>query len=315
MTLTDAPPAGFSERLAEVRWHRPLLAVAALGSVATIACLIGLLIDPRELVGAPLWAKPLKFSISSVIYSVTWAWLIAQLPATKRAAGRAGTVIAVALAVELLLIIGDSIIGHRSHFNVSSVFDTVVWSAMATLISAMWIATLIVSIMLWSLRTGSAARRLVIRLATLIALVGLGLGFLMTIPTASQRADFEGIAGAHTVGADDGGAGLLLLGWSTTHGDLRIPHFVGMHALQLLPLMLLAIELASRRVVGLRSPRVQIGLVATAATGYVLTLALLTWQALRGQSIVQPDSFTLAGAGLIVVAVAAGAMASWSRRA
>jgi hypothetical protein len=79
-----------------------------------------------------------------------------------------------------------------------------------------------------------------------------------------------------------------------------------MHALQLIPLALLAIELLSRRIPRLRSVAVRHGLVWVITVTYIATLALLTWQALRGQSIVQPDALTLGVAAVI----GAGSVAS-----
>jgi hypothetical protein len=42
--------------------------------------------------------------------------------------------------------------------------------------------------------------------------------------------------GTHTVGAGDGGPGLPFVNWSTIGGDLRIAHFIAIHAIQIVPL-------------------------------------------------------------------------------
>jgi hypothetical protein len=297
-----------SSTLAGIRWHRPLLGLAVAMGVLVVVCIIGILVDPRTLLGVNVWEKPLKFAISTAVYAVTWSWLIGQLQRFQRVAWWAGTISVVLLAIELVIITGAAVVGMTSHFNVSTPLNTVLWSIMAGSIGTLWVATFVVSIILFRNPLGDRARSLAIRAGAVIALAGMALAFLMTGPTAAQLDDWQGIAGAHTVGLADGGPGLPLLGWSTVAGDLRIPHFVGMHALQVIPLALILIELASRRFAVLRSVDVRFRLVAIISASYVAVLGILTWQALRGQSIVQPDATTIT-VTLVVAALALAAAA------
>lgn len=295
--------------VAGIRWHRPLLVLAAAMGVLVVVCLVGLVVDPRESLGVNVWEKPLKFAISTAVYAVTWSWLIGQLQRFQRVAWWAGTISAILLLIELVIITGAAAAGITSHFNVSTPFNTVLWSIMAASIGTLWVATFMVSIILFRNSLGDRARTLAIRAGALIALAGMALAFLMTGPTAAQLDDWQGIAGAHTVGLADGGPGLPLLGWSTVAGDLRIPHFIGMHALQAIPLALILIELAARRIAVLRDVDVRYRLVAIVSAAYVAVLAVLTSQALRGQSIVAPDAAT-ATATLVIAALALAAAAA-----
>jgi hypothetical protein len=289
--------------VAGIRWHRPLLVLAAAMGVLVVVCLVGLVVDPRESLGVNVWEKPLKFAISTAVYAVTWSWLIGQLQRFQRVAWWAGTISAILLLIELVIITGAAAAGITSHFNVSTPVSTALWSIMAASIGTLWVATFVVSIILFRNPLGDRARTLAIRAGALIALAGMALAFLMTGPTAAQLDDWQGIAGAHTVGLADGGPGLPLLGWSTVAGDLRIPHFIGMHALQVIPLALILIELAARRIAVLRDVDVRYRLVAIVSAAYVAVLAVLTWQALRGQSIVAPDAATTT-ATLVIAALA-----------
>ena len=305
--------AGAPPRVARMRLHRPLMALAATMAVTGVISVAGLLLDDRELVGAPIWAKPFKFSVSVLIYAVTWAWLIGQLRRFRRTAWWAGMVISVSLFIEMAIVFTQTVRGERSHFNQQTPTDELLWSIMGATIAVLWLATLVAAVLLWFSPNPDRARTLAVRLAAIICLGGLTLGFLMTMPTDQQIAAGGDIVGAHTVGAADGGPGIPILNWSTEHGDLRIPHFVGMHALQLIPLALILIELASRRIRVLRDVRVRVGLVWTVAAAYVAVVALVTWQALRGQSVVQPDGWTVLATGGILLAALAGTGLSLSR--
>ena len=293
--MTSRPPA--------LRWHRPLLWLAAAMVVLAVFALVARFVDPREITGLNPWDKPLKFALSTLIYAVTWSWLIGQLDRGRRVARIVGDVIAITLVIEIAIIAGAAAAGVTSHFNVSTPVATVLWGTMAVSITVLWVATFVVAALLFRNPLGDRARTLAIRAGAVISLLGLGLGFLMTSPTSAQLGDFQGVAGAHTVGLADGGPGLPILGWSTVAGDLRIPHFVGMHALQAIPIVLILIELASRRVAVLGDVLVRTRLVAIAAAGYLAAVVLVTVQALRGQSIVRADVATVTAVALVAIAV------------
>lgn len=310
-TTRAAAPSPLS--LAELRptsWHRPLLLLAIAMGLLVLANLAGVFIDSREVTGADVWLKPLKFAISTGIYALSLAWLIGRLPKDTRLtrlAGVAGTVATVGLAIELALINGFALAGETSHFNVTTPLHATAWSVMATSIVVVWVMTFLVAVLLFRAPLGDRARTLAIRGGTVLALVGMGLAFLMTGPTGDQLADFQGIAGAHTVGVADGGPGLPLLGWSTVAGDLRIPHFIGMHALQVLPLFVLLLEVLALRVARLREPVRRRHLVVLALVTYAAALVLVTVQALIGQSIVAPSGpILVSGVALTVLVAGSG---------
>ena len=297
-----------------VAWHPALMTVAAVMALCAVVSVVGLLVDPRTVLGAPLWAKPLKFSVSILLYAVTWAWLIAHLPRWRRLAHRLGTVIAVTLLVEQVLILWAAATGTTSHFNVSSPLHVVVWGVMAVSITVLYLCTFVTSAALFFLRLPTPALTVAVRLGAVIALGGIGVAFLMTGPTPTQLTSPDGIVGAHAVGVADGGPGLPVLGWSTTGGDYRVAHFVGMHALQLIPLVALALTVLARRVPRLRSDTTQVRIVVIVALAYACGTVLLAMQAAAGRSVVHPSGAVAAVAGAILLAASAATVLTLLRR-
>ena len=83
----------------------------------------------------------------------------------------------------------------------------------------------------------------------------------------------------HSVGGKEDEPGLPVTGWSRTHGDLRVTHFLSLHALQILPLAAALIGLLPV------SEMVQVALLAL-VIGANATLTLWTWrQALAGRPL------------------------------
>jgi len=281
---------------------------AGLMLTLAVVSVAGMAVDDRTVLGVSTWLKPFKFAVSFVVYTVTVAWMISLLTRARRLAWWAGAVVAVFGALEVALIATQSARGRRSHFNNTTPLDERIWTAMGVTIGVFYVATLVIAILLLIQRLGDAPTTWALRLGLVISMVGMALGFLMLMPTAQQLADGSGdIIGAHAVGVPDGGPGLPVTGWSTEGGDLRIPHFVGLHALQALPLLAFALAALSNRFPRLGDVRVRLHLVLVAAAGYAGLIALVTWQALRAQPLLAPDAATLVAAGLLVAVTAVAA--------
>lgn len=267
------------------RGHRGLFAFAVAMAALTPVLAILVLVDDRVLLGAPLWLKPLKFAVSLALYSATLSWMLGQLP--ERALSRTGWIITVAGGVEMAIIVGQAAVGNRSHYNMDTPLSAALWGTMGVTITVLWLATLAVAVRFLRVPGRDRAAGTAIRLGVVVALIGLGEGFLMAS------------TGAHAVGVPDGGPGLPLVGWSTTGGDLRVAHFIGMHALQGLPL--LAFALAATRL----GEDTRVRLVRIAAAAWTGLVVLLTWQALRAQPLLAPDAVTLAALATLVAVTAA----------
>ena len=259
-----------------------------------VFCLLGLVVDRRVITGAPAWLKPAKFAFSTMIACWSFAFCMASTTIWPRLRRVLDVVLAAGLFIEIALIDMQAARGTSSHFNLATQFDAAVFGVMGVSIVCIWLGMLVLTVLLFRQSFAGSAWGWSLRLGMVLALVGTGSGALMTAPNSRQLAEAHvtgrlPVAGAHTVGAPDGGPGLPVTGWSADHGDLRVAHFLGMHGLQVLPL--LAWWMARRWPPA--DARTQRNVIFTAATSYLALFGLILQQAFRGQSIAQPDRLTL----------------------
>lgn len=274
------------------RANAPVTVTACLMVVALAASLVGLAVDPRQVLGAPVWLKPAKFAVSIAVYCISLAWLFSYLPSFARTRRVVGWITAIAMLIEIVIITGQAVRGTSSHFNVSSPLDSLLFNIMGIAIVSQTLSSIAVAVALFRQRFEDRALGWGLRLGLVLTIAGASIGGAMSRPTDDQLLELSAgrgtVAGAHTVGAPDGGPGIPVTGWSRAHGDLRVAHFLGLHALQVLPLFALGVRrartFASRRV----------PLVLSFAASYAAFVGIVLWQALRGESLVAPGPSTLA---------------------
>ncbi len=208
------------------RRNRLLTLVGGALLVSVLPMLVIAAFDCRTVAGLNPWIKPMKFSVSLGVYFLTLGWLLAYLPGPRWAVRTIAWVTAGAIVLETPILVLQAVRGVTSHFNTATPLDTALYLAMGVaavtqMVLLGWTLFLFCTqrvvqpwLYLYGIRAGMA-----------LVLVGMLPGFAMV-----------GM-GQHSVGVADGGAGLPLLNWNTAGGDLRVAHFLGLHAIQVMPVV------------------------------------------------------------------------------
>ena len=308
-TTRDRAQTGAGGLLARMWQASPPLVVAGMLMILMAGVTsVAMLVDTRMIIGAPAWLKPFKFAVSTAIYALTLAWIFTWLADWPRVRRVVGWTTAVVFVLEVLIISVQAWRGTTSHFNMATPLDGALFVIMGAAILLQTFVSIAVVITLWRQPFAERTVGWALRFGMAFTVAGALVGPLMTRPTAAQLADARAgapmmIAGAHSVGGRDGGPGVPLTGWSRDHGDLRVPHFVGLHAVQALAIVAIGLRRWRRHA----TVRVQAMLAATAS--YAALFGLLLWQALRGQSLAAPDAAT--AIALVVWAAATLGALSW----
>ena len=286
-------------------WHAspPLITVGILMLIVAAATVVGMILDPRTITGAPAWLKPFKFAMSTAIYSLTVAWIFTWLADWPRVRRVVGWTTAIVFVLEVVIISAQAWRGTTSHFNICTPLDSVLFGIMGSSIFLQTGVSVATAVALWRHRFTDQALGWALRIGMTMTIIGAMTGPLMTRPTEAQLAEARAgarmtISGAHTVGGVDGGPGVPVTGWSREHGDLRVPHFIGLHAIQVMALIAIGLRRWSR------PAAVRVRAILVAAASYASLFLLLLLAALRGQSIVAADPMASLAAWAVITVLA-----------
>lgn len=192
-----------------------------------LALLLGIysLFNEELIMGINSMIKPIKFALSIWIYAWTMALLLFYMN-DKKKVKNLSILAVVTMVYEQFAITSQAFRGELSHFNNSSVYGGILYAFMGIFIVVLTFQTLRIAITFIRQKTYSIPSPLVLSIQ---------IGLIFFVIFSFFGGYISGVNG-HTVGAKDGGAGLPLINWSTTFGDLRVAHFFGIHALQIIPL-------------------------------------------------------------------------------
>lgn len=265
------------------------LSRAETAALATIAVFAGMLlvtalafsVDDRVLRGVNIWSKPVKFAVSFGLHLATLLLFTRLLSDTARHGWLAAIALvaaSVATLIEVLYVALQSARGRASHFNTETAWESFMYyQVMGGAALFLVAATILVGVLVLrearadvgaGLRLGAGWGAIVSAVATLVVAGALASGALTG-------------AGPWIGGPRTDAGGLPIVGWSTQTGDLRVPHFIATHLIQMMAIIGWLVD----RVPGL-SGRARPIAVATAVIGLALTVAAFL-QAVGGEPLIR----------------------------
>lgn len=213
--------------LAELRRRNNLLYWCGIFNIAVAAvCFLLQFIDDAQILGVNRWLKPMKFYLSVGLLAFTLNWLMYYL-SNKKLIKIYSWIIAITMLVENGVILMQAVRGTTSHFNISSAFNGIAFGVMGMVILIFTITAVFITINFFVQKEFNISPAYV---------WGIRLGLVFFILASVEGGLMIGLF-KHTVGGADGRPGLPIVNWSRQYGDLRIAHFFGLHALQVLPLL------------------------------------------------------------------------------
>lgn len=187
-------------------------------------------LDPRLLAsGISVWTKPAKFFSSVAIFSITMAWFFGYVRPERRASRAMKRTVVILIAAgtfELAWISWQGAHGLESHFNRDTLFFLVMYGLMG-LGALLLVGTTLP--LAWEIAKRPAAGLAPDFVAAVVA------GLVLTFLLGGGFGIYLSAQAGHSVGAT--GGHVPLFGWNRSGGDLRIAHFLGIHAQQALPVL------------------------------------------------------------------------------
>ncbi len=212
--------------------QQPLMVTGFGFIVLFVVLMVVSLFDSIEITGVNRWIKPMKFASSIALYLLTLAIYLYFISGRERAKNIIGWGAIATLVGEIVLIVMQAVRGTTSHFNVQTgAFNSIVFFAMGLLIFAN--TFLIIYLLILYFRAEINLPKAIVW--------GMRYGIILFLLASVEGGLMSGML-QHSVGVADGGAGLPFVNWSTKGGDLRVAHFIGMHAFQAIPFFAYTME-------------------------------------------------------------------------